>query len=413
MAKKLTQRYIDSLEPPESSWRAWFDSEVGGFGIRITSGGSRSFIYQYRNASGRKRRITLGGYPGMTPTAAREKALRYRERIRDGKDPLAEKESFREELTLDALAEEYIQSELVGKKSRSESERLIKTDILRQKGNPLRPSRNAVDLKRSDIRNWFKARTAKAPVAANRALKVLRRIYTWASQQDKFGDDVTLNPTTGIKLNREGPNPRYLEENEIRDFLEKVDGCWKLGQPVADALRLTLFTAQRSGEVVAMDWDEVDLGQQVWKQPKEKTKNGVANTVPLNGLAADVLKQRKANRERGEARVFPGRGQNSLARALNRKDEKGVYVNRRHLGRWCEKDPFTPHSLRHTAITWLSELGVTRLVISKIVNHKDRTITGHYDHSPRTNEKKQAMARWDDKLQEIITGKKQKVVSIG
>ena len=228
---------------------------------------------------------------------------------------------------------------------------------------------------------------------------------------------MTLNPTTGIDLNKENPSLRYLNENEIRDFMERIDSCWKLGQSVAHALLLTLFTAQRSGEVVEMDWGEVDLAQKVWKQPKEKTKNETPNVVPLNGLAVEILEERKENRahfqDPNETRVFPGLTQKSLARALNRQDKNGVYVNRRHLGEWCERDPFTPHSLRHTAITWLSELGVTRLVISKIVNHKDRTITGHYDHSPRTNEKKQAMARWDDKLQEIITGKKQKVVSIG
>ena len=226
---------------------------------------------------------------------------------------------------------------------------------------------------------------------------------------------MTLNPTTGIDLNKENPSLRYLNENEIRDFMERIDSCWKLGQSVAHALLLTLFTAQRSGEVVEMDWGEVDLAQKIWKQPKEKTKNETPNVVPLNGLAVEILEERKENRahfqDPNETRVFPGLNQKSLARALNRKKD-GVYVNRLHFGEWCEKDPFTPHSLRHTAITWLHELGVDRLVISKLVNHKDRTITGHYDHAERTKEKREAVEKWDRALCKIITGEAQKMVPI-
>ena len=74
--------------------------------------------------------------------------------------------------------------------------------------------------------------------------------------------------------------------------MERIDSCWKLGQSVAHALLLTLFTAQRSGEVVEMDWGEVDLAQKVWKQPKEKTKNETPNVVPLNGLAVEILEER-------------------------------------------------------------------------------------------------------------------------
>ena len=292
---------------------------------------------------------------------------------------------------------------MVKQKTGKESQRLINQEILKLGAN-----RKAADIKKSNVREWFKSKTA--PVSANRMLGLLRRIYNWGSNEDKFGDDVNLNPTTGIALNKESPSPRHLSDNEIKDFLEKLDTCWKLGESVADALRLTLFTAQRSGEVVEMEWGEVDLAQGVWKQPAEKTKNGMPNVVPLNSLALEVLERQKP--ERGEPRVFSGLGQQSLARALNRQDKNGVYVNRRHLGAWCERDPFTPHSLRHTAITQLHGLDVDRLVIAKLVNHKDRTITGHYDHDERTQEKRQAVDKWDRKLRAIMTGETQKVVSI-
>ena len=411
--QKLNDRFIRSLEPPPQGSRVYWDAHESGFGLRVTSTGKKAFVLEYRTSTSRKKRMTLGPFPALTATAAKILLTKHKAEVAEGGDPLGTKKSLREGVTLGELTHEYTKFELAvkNKKSRGETERMIAKDVLQ-----LEAGRKVVEITKHDVLKWFDLKTSTAPVAANRMVKLVRRIFVWANKRDLFGEGGILDPTTAVELNKENPDARYLSEKEIGAFLKKVDGCspdmWKLGPSIADALRLTLFTAQRSGEVVAMEWNEVDFGERVWKQPKEKTKNGMPNTVPLNGLATEVLKRRKANREHGESRVFPGLEQKSLARALNRKDKEGVYINRRHLGKWCEKDPFTPHHLRHTAITQLHELGVDRLVISKIVNHKDRTITGHYDHHPRTNEKQQAMARWDSKLRKIMTGETQKVVPI-
>jgi integrase len=416
IAVNLTEKNIRAIPTPATGHIITWDEKESRFGLRTTSTGEKAFIIEYLSkhpgARGKDRRYTIGRWPVMNTTRARDRVRELKVRIAEGDDPLETRQAYSESITLGELMREYAEKELIKQKTGKDSERFIEKEILR-----LGASRKAADIKKSDVRYWFEAKTATAPVAANKMLALLRRIFNWGNKRDLFGENIVLNPTTGIDLNKENPSLRYLNENEIKDFLERVDGCWKLGQSVADALRLTLFTAQRSGEVVEMDWDEVDLGQKIWKQPAEKTKNETLNIVPLNSLAIEILEKRKANRvhfqEPGESRVFPGLSQKSLARALNRQDKNGVYVNRHRFGKWCEQDPFTPHSLRHTAITQLHELGVDRLVISKIVNHKDRTITGHYDHAERTKEKRQAVEKWDRTLRNIMTGETQKVVSIG
>jgi len=42
-------------------------------------------------------------------------------------------------------------------------------------------------------------------------------------------------------------------------------------------------------------------------------------------------------------------------------------------------DHFTPHDLRRTAASKMASEGVSRLVVSKILNHKDQGVTAVYD----------------------------------
>jgi integrase len=409
LAVNLTEKTIKAIPTPTAGHTITWDTRESRFGLRTTSTGEKAFIVEYLSkhpsARGKDRRYTFGRWPVMNTTRARDRVRELKVSIAAGEDPLETRPAYSESVTLGGLCREYTEKELGKQKTGKDGERFIEQEILRLGANL-----KAADIRKSDIRRWFEIKTTTAPVSANRMLELLRRIFTWSNKEDLFGEGVVFNPTIGIDLNKENPSPRHLSDSEIKDFLERIDGCDGLGQSVADALRLTLFTAQRSGEVVNAEWSEINLAQKVWKQPAEKTKNETPNIVPLNSLALEILEQQKANQKPRESHVFPGLKQKSLARALNRQKD-GVYVSRRHLGAWCEKDPFTPHHLRHTAITQLHELGVDRLVISKIVNHKDRTITGHYDHAERTKEKRQAVEKWDRTLRKIM-GEAQKVVPI-
>jgi integrase len=68
----------------------------------------------------------------------------------------------------------------------------------------------------------------------------------------------------------------------------------------------------------------------------------------------------------------------------------------------------TPHDLRRTAATIISELGFNRLVVDKILNHKDRTVGGIYDRHTYDAEKRQALEAWEAELEQTLAGKMDK-----
>ena len=55
---------------------------------------------------------------------------------------------------------------------------------------------------------------------------------------------------------------------------------------------MALATGLRSGEILKMEWSEVDLKRRVAWIPAEKSKSFSARTVPLNELAIRVIQER-------------------------------------------------------------------------------------------------------------------------
>ena len=87
---KLTKRVVDGAAAGASAAVLW-DDEVKGFGLRVSPGGSKSYVLNYRAGRGRnapQRRITIGkhGSP-WTPDMARREAVRLRGAIAAGIDP--------------------------------------------------------------------------------------------------------------------------------------------------------------------------------------------------------------------------------------------------------------------------------------------------------------------------------------
>ena len=72
--------------------------------------------------------------------------------------------------------------------------------------------------------------------------------------------------------------------------------------------------------------------------------------------------------------------------------------NRGHFG----LPRFTPHDLHRTAASHLAAVGVDRFIISRILNHADRDITGVYDRYGYDKQKRRALERWERKLLGLI-----------
>jgi len=128
---------------------------------------------------------------------------------------------------------------------------------------------------------------------------------------------------------------------------------------------LAIETAMRRGEMLALEWQHVDLVRCVAHLPL--TKNGDSRDIPLSRRAVAILKGLMADKSRDTQRVFPVTG-NSIRLAFE------------HLRVRAQMEDFRIHDLRHEGISRLFEKGLNIAEVSAISGHKELRMLMRYTH---------------------------------
>ncbi|ABF54107.1 hypothetical protein Sala_2399 [Sphingopyxis alaskensis RB2256] len=111
---KLTKRAIDALAVPDSKQLIYWDSEVKGFGLRVLPSGLKTFVVQYRNAEGIKRRMNLGRFGVLTVDTARDLAKLKLAEVIVGEDPADKVRQVRKGMTVAEMCDWYLEEARAG-----------------------------------------------------------------------------------------------------------------------------------------------------------------------------------------------------------------------------------------------------------------------------------------------------------
>ncbi len=153
---------IAALPTPNETERQrdYWDDVLRGFGVRVSYGGRRAFVFRYR-VNNRLRRLTLGPYPDLSLFEARRKAREVLGDVARGDDPAQDKQERRDAETFRGLAEAYLEMAQKRHRSRKEKARIINKDLLPEFGHRL-----LADIRRRDVRDHVEAiaRKRNAPI---------------------------------------------------------------------------------------------------------------------------------------------------------------------------------------------------------------------------------------------------------
>ena len=107
MRGKLTKRSVEAIKPSSRDSFLW-DTEVRGFGCKVTPKGGRTYLLQY-GRNGRDYRVTIGRHgTDYTAEQARIEALRLRGAVASGENPAIVKMRNRSASTVAELGERYM-----------------------------------------------------------------------------------------------------------------------------------------------------------------------------------------------------------------------------------------------------------------------------------------------------------------
>jgi integrase len=387
---RLTDRFLKTVSVGQDEGRRDYP-DGKGLHIRVSPTGSKTWVLIFRTG-GKLRRLTLGTYPNISLAEARKKTAEIRVRIKDGDDPDPEATANRNSPTVEEFSKEYLERwAKPHKKSWSEDQRVLEKEFIPVIGNI-----KMTKLTRRDIVAALdRIRDRGAHTQANRALAIFRRMCRFAVERGLL----ETSPAVYIKATPEDSRDRALSRDEIRRFFEAMqkESPW-IGTRLA--LEVLLRTGQRSSEVLQMNPQQIDLERALWTIPGDQVKNGHAQIVPLPEQVMVILKVAFSTTA-SETAVF-------------RSPRKDSFLSKQALGRAMDralkrhKIPHaTPHDLRRTCATFMTELGVPRLVVSKILNHVDGSVDAVYDRHSYITEKREALEKWNNELDLILAGQDQ------
>jgi integrase len=379
----ITKSSIERMKPPKSGHRIEFDSEIKGFGVRMTHNGVISYILNYR-VNGRQRRYTIARYPDWSLERARKEAARLRAEIRpeQGKapiDPLEEKRREREAPTVQRLRDDYLERWAIPRKrakSIRDDKAMLETIIVPRFGNL------AVEaVTRRDVEGLHNDLVG-TPFRANRVLSLLSKMFSLAVEWGWRPD----NPAAGIQKHHEDRRERYLTHEELArlaDALDKypakradeLDGSAKQkayarreAKRAVDALRLLMVSGARKSEVLNATWEQFDLERGIWVKPSSATKQRKTERIPLSEQAIELLR----SLPKDGPLLFRGRREGQPLSEL-----KGPWAD---ICKMAKLKNCRMHDLRHSFASFLVSSGVSLPTIGALLGHRSPTTTARYAH---------------------------------
>jgi integrase len=401
---KLSDRKLKALKPAKSGERyELMDTDVSGFGVRITDKGKLTFILlaRYPGSTNPTRRA-LGEYPTDSLSDAREKAREWRKWIDKGKDPKDEEERLRlAELrkkadTFDVAVETYIKR-VLPKQRRGD----IVAKELRDNFSSRWRGRAVTSIDRRDVLEIINEVVDRgAPYQARNLLGHVRAFFNWAIEAQDYG--LEASPCDRIRpkyvIGERTPRDRVLNDAELRALWKATDA---IGYPFGPLVQLLMLTGVRKTEASGSQWPEFDLDRKLWTVPAERFKSKSTHLVPLTDDAVALLKAlprfTKGQHVFSTSSVGGTKAVTGFAKAKERIDR----LIKEELGKAFA--PFRLHDIRRTVRTRLAGLRVADEVAEMVIGHGRKGIQRVYDLHQYENEMREALELWVARLRSIVT----------
>lgn len=369
-------------------------SDGDGLTFTLSTSGTAAWILRYRYG-GRPKELTIGNYPDISLSAARQIAREKRSEIDRGGDPASDKRKatllINQDWTVRNLIADYrvrVLADLGLSTQRSYGRSLLRIEarlgaMTVSKITPM------------DIVSFIE-QVGATWTESNMLLCTAKMLFRHAAGKKL----IAINPCTGIELNallgKRPPIRRrlMLSQSELQLLMNA-----KMRQENSLAIKLLLGTAVRSEELIKATWDQIDFENDVWSIPSSKTGPGiqVPITAPVKSWFQELMllsvgsqfilpTRTEARRTRfgGDAPINP----NTIGSAI----EFWLTEHKPAMRR------FTPHDLRSTAKSHMRALGVPSDITEMCLNHKLRGVEGIYDVHTYFDERKDALTKWGDYL---------------
>jgi len=414
-------------EPGKKQTIHW-DAKTPGFGLRVSAGGGRAYVFESR-LFGKTIRLTIGNARAWTLGKARTEAARLKTVVDDGKDPRevrAEQRFAHEERATAARRQDVTLGDawvVYLKERRAKWSELHYRDHIdlsslggqeKKRGKGLTepgPLATLMPLKLSDlsavrIGDWLEVEAVKRPARARLAFNLLRIFAGWCESKPQYRGLVDAQAvSTRISkdtLPKRAAKTDVLQREQLCSFFLAVR---QLDNPTMETYLVgLLITGARREELAELRWDDVDFR---WRALHIKDKiEAAGRTIPLPPyLASRLLELKRLNEMRPNVRQLKkleSKGETWkpsqwVFSSLSATDGRLAAPNRA-LHRVCEAAgiaPVTPHGLRRSFSSLAEWTETPTGITAQLMGHKpSATAERHYKVRPLD-----LLRKWHDKIE--------------
>lgn len=422
MRKKLTDTNIKGKPPSDGTGMLW-DTVVPGLALRF---GKRRRTYSVTTRiNGKQVKRRIGTSVTKTLAEARDAArdiLRDAEKGIDSASSTAIKTEAEKAAanTFQTVAGEWLADGNKGGGAKLRTRKAVERRLVRLV-YPTIGDTPLEDIERVKLRRLVKRIARKHPVAANRTLADLRRVFNYAVREDRL----VASPAIGIDPpGDEQDRDRVLNGDELAGLWAASD---RLGYPFGPLFKMLILTGARRSEVAEMEWSEIDGGN--WILPSDRSKNGRVHLWPLSRAAMDVLdgvpridgldtvftSGRARTRDESGQRMVD-RPVSGWGRVKERVDRVVAEIAAEKAGEPVDVDkhglaPWRVHDIRRSVVTGMNEkLGIEPHVVEATIGHLSGSaksgIAGVYNRSSYLQQRTAALESWGNYVLSLV-GEKQ------
>ena len=359
---KLTKKVVDELQHPEKGQKIIWDSDLKGFGVRLTPG-SKVYIVQARVKGGVERRVKLGKHGSVTLQEARKKAQKELAKMNEGIDPIVEKKTAEAySKTLREITDDYLKDHRDLKPS-------YIADIEKHLSGAFSPwaNRPAVEITRDKVAKRFRELSERSAAQANQAFRILRAVLNYARAAYR-PDDKPMIVENPVSILSDMKVWNRVKARSGRIPTDKIGAVWNalqelranpfnttVARTLADVTAFLLLTGARWNEAAGLTWDRVSIEESWWYLPDPKNRNPVK--FPLSDIAKEIIETRPQINEY----VFPARsGDGHVTDPRGPMDKVSAAAGAR----------VTAHDLRRTFRAIAGECQIELWKCKLLMNHK-------------------------------------------
>jgi integrase len=366
---------IKTLSAPEKGQRTYFDETVRGFGVRVSQGGTRTFVLMQ---GADRQLVSIGRYPIISLSDARAEAKRMLAertlgRHRPQSVPYAEaKDAFL------ALCEEKNRPHTVYDYKRALERRFNFG------------ARQLADITPHDIHR--KLDVIRAPQEREYAAVVGKMFFRWAVRRHY----IEHSPCDSLPGRKTTSRSRVLSDHELKRVWTAAK---EMNGSFGTIVRLLILTGQRRGEIAALQKLWINLDDSTITLPAEITKNRREHTFPIGSISQSILTSRL--HKDTPSFLFLARNSNTSSP----KSFSGWSKSKALLDKMSGVQEWTLHDLRRTCASQLAALGVQLPVIERLLNHVSGSFGGIvavYQRHSFMPEMRSAIEKWEAHLSGLL-----------